>query len=112
MSYEEHTFEHAPATPTGADIPGLDEALKLVDPEWHKEFIRYVTTGDASDDFLRYRGEDPSCDRAVALVLQRMMDEALGESTPPAPQGERDYGIKEVRVDASSVLQQREMTAG
>ena len=112
MSYEEPVVEHAPAMSSGADIPGLDEALQLVDPDWHEEFIRYVTTGDASEDFLRYRSEDPSCDRAVSLVLQRMMDEALGESRSRPPQGEREEAIKEVPLDASTGSQQRETSVG
>src|SRR5436305_2497484 len=47
----------------------LDEILKQVDPIWHEEFRRYVTTGKASDGFLRYYEANPACQEAADAAL-------------------------------------------
>jgi hypothetical protein len=36
----------------------LEETLKGVAPEWHKDFRHFVETGEASDRFLDYLNKD------------------------------------------------------
>jgi hypothetical protein len=46
-----------------------DEWLGRVEPKWHKEFLQFVETGDASEEFLTYMDRDPSCQQAVEAVF-------------------------------------------
>lgn len=47
--------------------------LKLVNPNWHAEFLRYIKSGEASTEFLNYLDNDADCDRAVDLAVEAMV---------------------------------------
>lgn len=47
----------------------LDQILLQVDPKWHADFRRYVTTGVASEDFGRYFDASPECQEAADAAL-------------------------------------------
>lgn len=46
-----------------------EEWLGQIEPKWHKEFLRFVETGDASEEFLTYMDRTPACQQAVEAVF-------------------------------------------
>ena len=46
-----------------------DELLRIVDPTWHSEFLNFIETGEASEEFLTYMDQNPSCQRAVEAAF-------------------------------------------
>lgn len=49
----------------------FSDLLREINPEWHGAFVRFVETGEASEEFLDYLDSDETC--------QRMMETALIE---------------------------------
>ena len=47
----------------------LEELLKNVAPESHKEFLRFVGTGEAEDNFLQYLNKDKGGQAAVEMAF-------------------------------------------
>lgn len=56
----------------------MDSILKLVDPKWYSEFMRYARTGEGSLEFLKYLNENENCDKAMDATVVAMV-EALKE---------------------------------
>ncbi len=48
----------------------LTECLALVDKKWAKEFVSFVESGDASDEFFAFLDSNADCQRAVDMVLR------------------------------------------
>lgn len=46
-----------------------EELLASVEPRWHQEFLKFIDTGDASEEFLTYMDQDPSCQAAVETAF-------------------------------------------
>jgi hypothetical protein len=46
-----------------------EELLAGVEPGWHQEFLRFIETGDASEEFLTYMDQDPACQAAVEAAF-------------------------------------------
>jgi hypothetical protein len=67
----------------------LEELLKNVAPEWHKEFLRFVETGEAEDNFLQYLNKDKGGQAAVEMAFDAQVKafEGLAEELKkPQPQ--------------------------
>src|SRR5579864_711425 len=47
----------------------LEDLLKNIAPQWQKEFLRFVETGEASDPFLEYLNEDKGGQAAVEMAF-------------------------------------------
>jgi hypothetical protein len=47
------------------------ELLHLVDSRWHGDFVRFIETGDASEEFLAFMDRDPDCQRAVETAFSQ-----------------------------------------
>jgi hypothetical protein len=43
----------------------LEELVDQVAPVWRSEFVQFIHTGEASDEFLAYLDSDPASQRAV-----------------------------------------------
>ena len=81
LNYNEHSgFEPrcngAPTTFIEAEVSGgirmhLSDALALVDPKWARDFVSFVQTGDASDEFIAFLDTSKECQRAVDMVLEQ-----------------------------------------
>lgn len=48
----------------------LEEVLQNVDPRWHEQFVRFVDSGEASDEFLQFLDTDEPCQQAVETAFQ------------------------------------------
>jgi len=48
-----------------------DKLLGAVDPRWHQEFLSFIETGDASEEFLTYMDRNPSCQQAVEAAFSQ-----------------------------------------
>lgn len=50
----------------------LENLINQIAPAWRSEFVQFIHTGDASDDFLQYLDSDPASQQAVeqAFVAQ------------------------------------------
>lgn len=48
----------------------LEEVLQKVDPRWHEQFLRFVDSGEASDDFRQFLDVDEPCQQAVEAAFQ------------------------------------------
>jgi predicted NBD/HSP70 family sugar kinase len=53
----------------GARTVELDKLLKLVKPEWHKAFLRFIDTGEADEAFMKYMNGDPQAQGAVEMAF-------------------------------------------
>jgi len=62
------------------------ELLKLVEPRWHQEFLRFIDSGDASEGFLAYVDGDADAQIAVekAFDAQAKAFEELASSLASA----------------------------
>jgi hypothetical protein len=49
----------------------LTDALALVDSKWAKDFVSFVETGEASDEFIAFLDTSKECQRAVDMVLEQ-----------------------------------------
>lgn len=49
----------------------LENIKPLVPPNRLDEFLKFIKTGEASDEFLSYLKIDPLCKEAVQMVLDR-----------------------------------------
>lgn len=47
----------------------LGQLLQLVKPQWHKDFLRFIDTGEASDTFLAYLNQDEHGQKAVEMAF-------------------------------------------
>jgi hypothetical protein len=65
----------------------LDDLLKNVAPRWHEEFLHFIETGDAGDDFLEYLNNDPEGQQAVEMAFnaQAQAFEGLAEELKKGP---------------------------
>lgn len=46
-----------------------DELTAGIEPRWRQEFLRFIETGDASEEFLTYMDQDPACQAAVEAAF-------------------------------------------
>lgn len=72
----------------------LDTLLAAVNPKWHKDFVSFVQSGEASADFLEYLDHDPGAQKAVesAFAAQSQALESLAQlvkKSGPKAQDER-----------------------
>ena len=49
----------------------LTDALALVDSKWARDFVSFVETGEASDEFIAFLDTSTDCQRAVDMVLEQ-----------------------------------------
>jgi len=49
----------------------LTDALALVDAKWARDFVSFVETGEASDEFIAFLDTSKECQRAVDMVLEQ-----------------------------------------
>jgi len=72
----------------------LNHILLRVDPKWHVEFRLYVTTGKASEEFVRYFEATPACqeaaDAALVALFSPFAEVLRKEETKPQAQRERE----------------------
>ncbi len=67
----------------------LEELLKNIAPQWHNEFLRFVETGEASDNFLDYLNKDKGGQAAVEMAFDAQVKafeglaEELKKPQPP-----------------------------
>jgi hypothetical protein len=47
----------------------LTELLADIDRAWQLDFVRFVETGEASEDFLDYMDSDASCQQAIEKMM-------------------------------------------
>jgi len=68
----------------------LEELLQNVDRRWHSEFLRFVETGEAGDEFLQYLNHDKGGQQAVEMAFnaQAAAFEGLAEELKKGPQVE------------------------
>lgn len=68
----------------------IEELAMRVPDAWRKEFVRFVESGDASDEFLDFLDSDPACQEVVeeafaqqAAAFERLAAELrVPEPTP------------------------------
>ena len=74
----------------------LSELLKMIDGNWHGEFVRFVQEGEASDDFLAYLDANRDCQKAVDMAFEAQargledLGQALCAHVPVEEDGEPD----------------------
>ena len=51
------------------DKKELQEIIWLVKQKWHPDFLKFVETGEAKEEFLNYLDSNPDAQRAVGLVM-------------------------------------------
>jgi len=58
-------------TQSGAQLDKREfqEILWLVEKKWHPDFLRFIETREASNEFLDYLDSNPDAQRAVGLVM-------------------------------------------
>jgi hypothetical protein len=58
------------------------QLLPLVARRWHKEFLQFIATGEASPGFFAYLDSDENCQRAVdkAIDAQAKIFQKLAET--------------------------------
>lgn len=56
----------------------LETVLQQIEPQWRKEFRRFVDTGDASDEFLAYLDNSEEGKRAVEVAFNAQADALTG----------------------------------
>jgi hypothetical protein len=58
------------------------QLLPLVAPQWRKEFLRFIATGEGSREFFNYLDTDPKCQKAVdkAIDAQARIFRKLAET--------------------------------
>ena len=68
----------------------LEKCLGNVDRRWHSEFLHFVETGEAGDDFLQYLNHDKGGQEAVEMAFnaQAAAFEGLAEELKSSPQAE------------------------
>ena len=49
----------------------LTGALALIDSKWARDFVSFVETGEASDEFIAFLDTSKDCQRAVDMVLEQ-----------------------------------------
>lgn len=47
----------------------FSDLLPQIDPKWHEAFVRFIETGQASEDFRTYLNTDKSCQDAMERLL-------------------------------------------
>jgi hypothetical protein len=67
----------------------LNDILTNVDEKWRPDFLRFIDTGEANDDFLNYLNHDKSGQQAVELAFDAHAQSFRGladelKSPPPA----------------------------
>jgi hypothetical protein len=69
-------------------IMKLEDLLQSVDRRWHEEFLRFIETGEAGDEFLRYLDHDKGGQQAVEMAFnaQAAAFEGLAEELKKGPQ--------------------------
>jgi len=66
----------------------LENALAQVDPRWHKEFLSFIDTGEAPEEFLTYLDHDKNGQAAVEMAFNAQADAFHGlaeELKKPGP---------------------------
>jgi hypothetical protein len=56
----------------------LEDLLQDVEPRWHRAFIQFVQTGDASADFLHYLDRDARGQQAVERAFAAQVEALQG----------------------------------
>ncbi len=46
-----------------------DNIIQFIDPKWYKDFMSFIATGDASEEFMNLLDKD--------VKLQRLFEEAI-----------------------------------
>lgn len=59
-------------------IDFLKDLAHLVDPRWHEEFLKFVDSGDASDEFLDYLEDSEDCRKAMDMVFESQAQALAG----------------------------------
>jgi hypothetical protein len=52
----------------------LENALNLVAPQWHKDYLHFIETGEAPKEFLSYIDQDSSAQEAVEMAFNAQAD--------------------------------------
>ena len=47
----------------------LQEILWLIEKKWHSDFLKFIETGEASEEFLNYLDSNSDAQRAVGLIM-------------------------------------------
>lgn len=65
----------------------LDDLLQNVQSRWHQDFLRFIETGEAGDEFLDYLNHDKGGQQAVetAFNAQAAAFEGLAEELKKGP---------------------------
>jgi len=66
----------------------LETALAKVAPRWHKDFLNFIDTGEAQQDFLTYLDEDKEGQKAVEMAFNAQAEAFHGlaeELKKPGP---------------------------
>ncbi len=50
-----------------------ESALKMVDPRWQTEYLKFIETGEATNDFLVYLNRDKSAQKAVGMAIDEQI---------------------------------------
>lgn len=74
----------------------LQSSLRKIEPEWRRSFRRFVETGDADEDFLRYLEDDPGGRQAV--------EEAFAAVSSSFDDLAHEYGAKAVTPERRGFL--------
>lgn len=71
----------------------LTELLADIDPAWRLDFVRFVETGEASEEFCDYMDSDEKCQQAIERLLGAHselltplvmeLDQARATNSPP-----------------------------
>src|SRR5258708_9483405 len=66
----------------------IEDLLKNVDNKWHGDFLRFVETGEAGEQFLDYLNHDESGQQAVEMAFnaQAQAFQGLAEELRNPPQ--------------------------
>jgi hypothetical protein len=67
----------------------LEEALKKIDPSKQREFLHFVQTGEAKEEFLTYLDNDNEAQQAVEMTFNAQAEAFQGlaeelKSSPPS----------------------------
>lgn len=84
----------------------LSELLDQVNGKWHQEFVRFIDSGQASEEFLEHLDRDESLQRAVEEAFAAQA-QALQEFARWAKSGEEDRPEEPVPAAAAQVVGER-----
>jgi hypothetical protein len=52
----------------------LENALNLIDDSWRNDYLRFIETGEASQEFLSYIDKDSNAQEAVEMAFNAQAD--------------------------------------